>query len=179
MQISRAVCCGLFLGLSISLFAADAHGASGRDKITAKPPPAAPAPPKPSGATIYFIRGPGMKGFWVPGVIFDDQKIGELPPDSVFVVSRPTGHHTIDVPGSFLGGNLHSEIDVTAGETFYLEFALYSEAPGTQALMALMSGGAGARGKMLPGSGILNMRFYLLDAELGRELIAKIKNAAP
>ena len=60
MQISRAVCFGLFLGLSISLLAADARGASGRDKITAKPPPAAP---KPSGATIYFIRGPGIKGF--------------------------------------------------------------------------------------------------------------------
>jgi len=179
MQISRAVCVGLFLGLSIRLFAADAHGASGHDKITAKPPPAMPAAPKPSGATIYFIRAPGIKGFWVPDIVVDDQKIGELPPDRVLVVSWPTGHHTIYVPGSFLGGNLHSEIDVTAGETIYLEFALYSEAPGTQALMTLMSGGAGARGKFLPGSGILNMRFYVLDAESGRELIAKIKNAAP
>ena len=178
MQISHAIRFGLFLGLSISLLAADAHGASGRDKVTAKPPPAAPAAPKPSGATIYFIRAPGIKGFWVPDIILDDQKIGELPPDRVLVVSRPTGHHTIDVPGSFLGGKLHSEIDVTAGETVYLEFALYSEAPGTQALMTLMSGGAG-RGKLLPGSGILNMRFYVLDAEVGRELIAKIKNAAP
>jgi hypothetical protein len=176
MQISRAICFGLFLGLSVSLLAADAHGASGRDKITVKPPPAAP---KPSGATIYFIRAPGIKGFWVPDIIVDDQKIGELPPDRVLVVSWPTGHHTIDVPGSFLGGKLHSEIDATAGETIYLEFALYSEAPGTQALMTLMSGGAGARGKLLPGSGLLNMRFYVLDAELGRELIAKIKNAAP
>jgi hypothetical protein len=179
MQISRALCFGLFLGLSISLLAADAHGASGRDKITAKPPPAVPAAPKPSGATIYFIRGPGIKGFWVPEVLIDDQKIGDLLPATVLTVSRPAGHHTIDLPNHIISGSVHSEIDLTAGQTYYLEFGPYQDAPGMQLIQALLAGGAGARGTLLPGSGLANVRFYLVDAELGRELIAKIKNAAP
>jgi hypothetical protein len=179
MQISHAVCFGLFLGLSISLFAADAHGASARDKITAKPPPASPVAPTPGGATIYFIRGPGIKGFWVPEIDIDDKKIGDLLPATVLTVGRPAGHHTIDIPNHIMSGSVHSEIDLTAGQTYYLEFGPYQDAPGMQLIQALLAGGAGARGTLLPGSGLANVRFYLVDAELGRELIAKIKNAAP
>jgi hypothetical protein len=178
MQISHAVCFGLLLGLSMSLFAADAHGASGSDKTAAKPPPATPAAPKPGGATIYFIRGPGIKGFWVPEVLVDDKKIGDLLPATVLTVSRPAGHHTIDLPNHIVSGSVHSEIDLTAGQTYYLEWGPYQDAPGMQLIQSLLAGGAGARGTLLPGKGLANVRFYLLDAEVGRELIAKIKNAA-
>jgi hypothetical protein len=178
MQISHAVCFGLLLGLSMSLFAADAHGASGSDKTTAKPPPATPAAPKPGGATIYFIRGPGIKGFWVPEVLVDDKKIGDLLPATVLTVSRPAGHHTIDLPNHIVSGSVHSEIDLTAGQTYYLEWGPYQDAPGMQLIQSLLAGGAGARGTLLPGKGLANVRFYVLDAEVGRELIAKIKNAA-
>jgi hypothetical protein len=176
MHISRALCLGLFLSLSISLLAADAHDAWGRDKVMAKPAPAVPVAPKPSGATIYFIRGPGIKGFWVPEVVIDDRKVGDLLPATVLIASRPAGHHTIDIPNHILSGSMHSEIDLTAGQTYYLEFGPYQDAPGMQLIQALLAGGAGARGTLLPGRGIAPYRFYLLDAEKGRELIAKIKN---
>jgi hypothetical protein len=97
----------------------------------------------------------------------------------VLTISRPAGHHTIDLPNHIISGSVHSEIDLTAGQTYYLEFGPYQDAPGSQLIQSLLAGGAGARGTLLPGSGLANVRFYLLDAELGRELIAKIKNAAP
>ena len=139
---------------------------------------AKPAAPKPGGATIYFIRGPGIKGFWVPEIDVDDKKIGDLLPATVLTVSRPAGHHAIDIPNHIMSGSVHSEIDLNAGQTYYLEWGPYQDAPGMQLIQALLAGGAGARGTLLPGKGLANVRFYVLDAELGHELIAKIKNAA-
>jgi hypothetical protein len=139
---------------------------------------AKPAAPKPGGATIYFIRGPGIKGFWVPEIDVDDKKIGDLLPATVLTVSRAAGHHTIDIPNHIMSGSVHSEIDLSAGKTYYLEWGPYADAPGTQLIQSLLAGGAGARGTLLPGKGLANVRFYVLDAGLGRELIAKIKNAA-
>jgi hypothetical protein len=154
------------------LFPAGAPAEKARE-VAAKRPASGP-----SGATIYFIRGPGIKGFWVPEVLVDDQKIGDLLPSTVLTVSRPAGHHTIDLPNHIMSGSVHSEIDLTAGQTYYLEWGPYQDAPGMQLIQALLAGGAGARGTLLPGKGLANVRFYLLDAELGRGLIAKIKNAA-
>jgi hypothetical protein len=165
----------LFISLNlIGLSAAtDALAASAGD-ATAKPKVSGAG-----GATIYFVRAAGIKGFWVPDIVVDNQKIGALLPASVLVAHRPAGHHSIVIPAfSILSGSLHSEIDVTAGQTYYLELGPYADAPGTQLLMALMSAGAGARGKMLPGSGGSSWRFYQLDADAGRELIAKAKSAA-
>jgi hypothetical protein len=167
MQTLRALLFALLMGLP----AADALAASARE--------ATRTASGSGGATIYFVRAPGIKGFWVPDIVVDNQKIGALLPASVLVAHRPTGHHTIDIPAfSILSGSLHSEIDITAGQTYYLELGPYADAPGTHLLMALMSGGAGARGKMLPGSGGSSWRFYEVDAELGRELIGKAKSAS-
>ncbi len=165
----------LFVGLSLmGLMAATDASAANAGDATAKPKPSGAG-----GATIYFVRAQGIKGFWVPDIVVDKQKVGALLPASVLVAHRPTGHHTIDIPAfSVLSGSLHSEIDVTAGQTYYLELGPYADAPGTHLLMALMSAGAGARGKMLPGSGGSSWRFYEVDADLGRELIAKAKSAA-
>jgi hypothetical protein len=91
----------------------------------------------------------------------------------VLTVSRAAGHHTIDIPNHIMSGSVHSEIDLTAGQTYYLEWGPYQDAPGMQLIQSLLAGGAGARGTLLA-----NVRFYRLDAELGRELIAKIRNAA-
>src|ERR1700722_14808937 len=88
---------------------------------------AKPAAPKPGGATIYFIRGPGIKGFWVPEIDVDDKKIGALLPAPVLTVSRPAGHHTIDLPNHIMSGSVHSEIDLTAGQTYYLEWGPYQD----------------------------------------------------
>jgi hypothetical protein len=162
----------LFVGLSL-MAATDASAANAGD-ATAKPKPSGAG-----GATIYFVRAAGLKGFWVPDIVIDGQKIGALLPASVLVARRPTGHHAIDIPAfSIISGSLHSEIDVAAGQTYYLELGPYVDAPGTQILVSLMSAGAGLRGKLLPGSGGSSWRFYELDAEAGRELIAKAKSAA-
>jgi hypothetical protein len=168
MQTLRAVLFALLMGLP----AADALAASAREATPAKPVASGSG-----GATIYFIHSAAIKGFWTPHVVVDNHDIGALPPNTVLVTIRPTGHHTIDVPGTILTGSLHSEIDVVAGQTYYLEFGPYADAPGTQLLVSLMSAGAGARGKLLPGTGPTSFRFYLLDAELARELIAKVKDA--
>jgi hypothetical protein len=168
-QVLRVISVALCL---MCLVPADASAEKAREVA------AMPAAPKPGGATIYFIRGPGIKGFWVPEVLVDDKKIGDLLPATVLTVSRPAGHHTIDLPNHIMSGSVHSEIDLTAGQTYYLEWGPYQDAPGMQLIQALLAGGAGARGTLLPGKGLANVRFYVLDAALGREIIAKIKNAA-
>ena len=71
---------------------------------TAAEPRQATATAAPGGATIYFIRGPGIKGFWVPEIDIDDKKIGDLLPATVLTVSRAAGHHTIDIPNHIMSG---------------------------------------------------------------------------
>ena len=165
MQISHALCVGLFMGLSMSLFAADAHGASERDKTTAKPPPA------PANSTIYIIRQKEFRLLMLTLDIFvDEQNAGELAAGTYLVVRRPAGHHSVVVPGL-----LEGDLDTVGGRSYFIEYGPFGYGPGAQFAQSLLMGGAGTRGTPLPGSGI-TAGFYLLDEKQGGEQIAGLKN---
>jgi hypothetical protein len=131
-----------------------------------------PAASAPSNATIYLIRPKGI----VPSASFqikvDDRAIGELPTGTYFVISQPRGHHTLEIGGGILSAGWQSEMELNAGQTYFIEIRPYSDAPGTQLLHMVLTG---TGGQLLPGRGSPfshAFRFFLLDAEHGRAAIA-------
>jgi Protein of unknown function (DUF2846) len=141
--------------------------------MKAKPPAAAGGH-----ATIYFLRPSGFlnlaKFTSPPAISFDGHKIGELPTGAYFIANLAAGHHTLGAKGSFLDGGRDTEIDLTAGQTYFLEIGTrQTGAPGQDLANMLVSG---VRGRELPGHGFLgDIAFYQIDAEHGRAEIATLK----
>jgi hypothetical protein len=134
-------------------------------------------PAAPGGTAIYFIRTKDLRSWWSPEIQIDKHKVGDLASGTYIVVRPPPGHHTVYLPGNLLSGSMTSEMDIAAGQTYFLELGPWNPAPGTQLIQSLILGGSGLRGQMVPGTGQLTVRFYLLDAAKARELIAELKNA--
>ena len=134
-------------------------------------------PPAPGGTAIYFIRTKDLRSWWSPEIQIDKRKVGDLASGTYLVVRPPPGHHTVYLPGNLLSGSMTSEMDITAGQTYFLELGPWNPAPGTQLIQSLILVGSGLRGQMVPGTGQLTVRFYLLDAAKGRELMTGLKNA--
>jgi hypothetical protein len=165
-QVLRAISVALCL---TCLVPAGASAAPARE-VAAKPAAS-------GGTAIYFIRTKDLRSWWSPEIQIDKHKVGDLASGSYFVVRPPPGHHTVYLPGNLLSGSMTSEMDIAAGQTYFLELGPWNPAPGTQLIQSLILGGSGLRGKMVPGTGQLTVRFYLLDAAKARELIAELKNA--
>jgi hypothetical protein len=138
---------------------------------------AKPAAPAPGGTAIYFIRTKDLRSWWSPEIQIDKHKVGDLASGTYLMVRPPPGHHTVYLPGNLLSGSMTSEMDIAAGQTYFLELGPWNPAPGTQLIQSLILGGPGLRGQMVPGTGLLTVRFYLLDAAKARELMAELKNA--
>jgi hypothetical protein len=153
------------------LFPAGASAEKARE-VAAKP-----AAPAPGGTAIYFIRTKDLRSWWSPEIQIDKRKVGDLASGTYLVVRPPPGHHTVYLPGNLLSGSMTSEMDIAAGQTYFLELGPWNPAPGTQLIQSLILGGPGLRGQMVPGTGLLTVRFYLLDAAKARELMAELKNA--
>ena len=135
-------------------------------------------PPAPGGGTaIYFIRTKDLRSWWSPEIQIDKHKVGDLAAGTYLVVRPRPGHHTVYLPGNLLSGSMTSEMDIAAGQTYFLELGPWNPAPGTQLIQSLILGGSGLRGQMVPGTGLLSVRFYLLEAAKARELMAELKNA--
>jgi Protein of unknown function (DUF2846) len=167
-QVLRVISVALCL---MCLIPAGAAAEKARD-VAAKP-----SAPAPGGTAIYFIRTKDLRSWWSPEIQIDKHKVGELASGTYLVVRPPPGHHTVYLPGSMLSGSMTSEMEIAAGQTYFLELGPWNPAPGTQLIQSLILGGPGLRGQMVPGTGLLTVRFYLLDAAKGRELIAGLKNA--
>ena len=171
MVASRAFSFGLCMGwliLAATAFAANTPTV-----------PAKPTAPAPSGATIYFVRPNGFvnQALFTPDILVDDHKVGELAVGTYFTVHQPAGHHAIKLHS--WSQSWQSEIDLAAGQTYFIEVGAYADAPGMQLLTAALAGGAGLKGNPLPGSGVSSYAFYLLDAGDGRAELGKVKNVTP
>ena len=167
MQISRAVCFGLLLGLSMNLLAAAGAAAEEPRRATAKPV----APAVAGSSTIYIIRQKEFRLLTLTlDIVVDEQKAGELAAGEYLVVRRPAGHHSVVVPGL-----LEGDLDTVGGRSYFIEYGPSGYGPGAQFAQSLLMGGAGTRGTPLPGSGI-TAGFYLLDEKQGGEQIAGLKN---
>ena len=118
-----------------------------------------------------------LRSWWSPEIQIDKRKVGDLASGTYLVVRPPPGHHTVYLPGNLLSGSMTSEMDIAAGQTYFLELGPWNPTPGTQLIQSLILGGSGLRGQMVPGTGQLTVRFYLLDAAKGRELMTGLKNA--
>jgi hypothetical protein len=138
---------------------------------------AKPSAPAHGGTAIYFIRTKDLRSWWSPEIQIDKHKVGDLASGTYLVARPPPGHHTVYLPGHLLSGSMTSEMDIAAGQTYFLELGPWNPAPGTQLIQSLILGGSGLRGQMVPGTGQLTVRFYLLDAAKGRELMTELKNA--
>src|SRR5947209_9844833 len=94
-----------------------------------KPEAAAKPLPRSSGqATIYFLRLNSLNGaIWgklsSPGIKVDGRKVGELIAGTYFVVSRPAGHHTLELEGGFLAAPWDSDVVLAAGQTYFITVA--------------------------------------------------------
>ena len=132
-------------------------GASAEKAREVAAKPSAPAPGAGS-STIYIIRQREFRVFSLAlDIVVDEQKAGELAAGTYLVVRRPTGHHSVAVPGL-----LEGDLDTVGGRTYFIEYGPLGYAPGTQILQSLVMGGARTRGTPLQGSG-MTARFYLLD----------------
>jgi hypothetical protein len=163
------------ISVALSLMCLVPAGASAE---TSREVAAKPSAPAPGGTAIYFIRTKDLRSWWSPEIQIDKRKVGDLASGTYLVVRPPPGHHTVYLPGHLLSGSMTSEMEIAAGQTYFLELGPWNPAPGTQLIQSLILGGPGLRGQMVPGSGLLGVRFYRLDAAKGRELIAELKNAA-
>lgn len=158
----------------LCLMFAGPHGAFAREAAVGKPPVSNSA-----GVTIYVSRPRELKliSFAFP-ISVDGQKPIELTPGTFFVVTRPAGHRVVHMVGGSILADVYGEFDATAGQAYFVEIGPYSEfdAPGTQLLNSLFTGGAGSRGKLLPGRANGTARFYLLNTEQGRAAIDNLRN---
>ena len=142
-------------------------------------PTDAAAKPKPAAsgsATIYFLRPTPLLGVGAPDIIIDGHKVGDLPIGTYFVVRRPPGHDIFEIDGGPLSTNWRSEVDIAAGQTYFIEIGPVADSIGMLAIQKLM---AGTKGRAMPGHSLNPPYcFYSLDEEHGREEIAKLKNTS-
>jgi hypothetical protein len=131
----------------------------------------------PRNATIYFLRPDAFITPSAPDIKVDGMVVGKLAGGTYFLISRPPGHHTIEIKDSFLDGGWESKVEWAPGQTYFIEIGpVQTYGIAYRALIAMLSN---TRGRQMAGSGILaKFSFFTLDAVQGRDEIAKIKSAA-
>jgi uncharacterized protein DUF2846 len=167
----RSVRLTLFIAIGLWLACLVAPAAAQATKPTAR---IKPTPQPPSQATIYFVRRQGIV-LGSPDILIDGHKVGELATGTYFVLSRPPGQHVVEVLGGFFSVGWQTELDFTAGQTYFLGIGAMETgaAIGTVGLQRLF---AGTMGRELPGHGYGSLRFFAIDAEAGRAALANLKD---
>jgi hypothetical protein len=136
---------------------------------------ASAASPSHGSATIYFFRPTGvLPGSFSPNIKIDGRVVGELRVGQYFSVSIRAGHHAIEVRGG-LDLGYESDLQVESGRTYYI--GVGPKPAYGLVYQALTPALAGNTGTQMSGHGIMaSYTFYFLEAEQGREAIAKLRH---
>lgn len=133
--------------------------------------------PTSGNATIYFLRPDGLYAPTSPTVKVAGRPVGDLSAGTYVMVNRPPGHYPIEVVGGLFASSWESEIDVAAGQTYFIQVS--TRGMGGPAMQLLTGAIAGTTGRPMPGRGFnAPFSFYALDGAQGRTEIAKMKREA-